>query len=554
MKRFNLLLVTLIVSILISSCGNLAETDKTPVSATPAVLVADTFPVDPLFSDFYDYLGGMDTLGPAITPIHDSGDVKTQYLSSALLIYDPQASEGDHYRLASLGLFLGVAEPGIKNPPPSAVVVNGHIIDTKFLQAYENLGGEGIVGRPLTEARYNLDYGRYEQYFENLGFYIKTDDPDEEVYLLAYGAFACDRQCRYQPHQWSIPSQKPPLQEPFASAVANLGASIVGRTLTEPYISEDGKLEVIFENLVLILETEDHESLEQDVPPKAWLPLILAAGLDRIRGEEVELNFHLWMPLVRLTLPVSSIHEDMQLSMRMWLPIVVIESKDSGNNVKLRPIVEMVGIRRRPLVRDSEDPLMVFYSIENDRGHNVPIFFDGYIQQMGGVEVIGNPISEVYSIDGGRFRQCFENLCFDFDPNAPEGEQLKLAPLGRNYKKQYYDEMQGPIQTFSQEDLRMQVWESKTYVSSEDPQEIHVVITEHGVPVPALKPLIMITLPDNSQIMYHFPPTDEDGWSYLLIPPIPAPMGTLIAYEVCLPENEHDGICIGDNYLIWDIK
>jgi len=228
MKKFNLLIATLIVSILISSCGDTSELDKTPVSATPAVLVADTFAVDPLFNDFYEYLGGMDTLGPAITPMQDSGDVKTQYLSSALLIYDPQASEGEHYRLASLGLFLGVAEPGIKNPAQSAVVVNGHIIDPKFLQEFNNLGGEQIVGRPLTEARYNLDYGRYEQYFENLGFYIKADDPDEDVHLLAYGAFACDRQCRFQPHQWSIPSQKPPLQEPFSSAVANFGASIVG--------------------------------------------------------------------------------------------------------------------------------------------------------------------------------------------------------------------------------------------------------------------------------------------------------------------------------------
>jgi hypothetical protein len=280
----------------------------------------------------------------------------------------------------------------------------------------------------------------------------------------------------------------------------------------------------------------------------------LAAGLNRIRGADIQLDFQLWMPQVMLTIPGSNFQEDLQLSIKMWLPVIVFDEIEIYTNVKLRPIVEMIGIKRRPLVKDSGNPLMVFYPIDKDRGHNIPMYFDEYIQKLGGVDVIGNPISEVYSIGGGIFRQCFENICLDFDPNAPDGEQLNLAALGRTYKTQFFDDEESSIQMHSQDDIQMQVWESNTYVSSGEAQEIHIIITEKGEPVPVLEPLITITLPDNSHIEYRFPPTDIDGWASVMIPPIPAPMGTLIAYEVCLPETEDDSMCVSDNYLIWDIQ
>jgi hypothetical protein len=538
---------------MIYSCGNTNEIINTTVSSTPAVLVPDTFPVDPLFLDFYAYLGGMDILGPAITLMQDSGDVKTQYLSTALLVYDPHAKEGNHYQLAQLGLFLGVAEPGVENTAPTDVVINGHIIDPKFLQKYNDLGGPQTVGRPLTEARYNLDYGRYEQYFENLGFYIQSDDPDEEVHLLTYGSFACDHQCRYQPQQWSVPSIIPPLQEPFASIVANLGASKIGRALTDPYLSDDGNLEVIFENLVMFVETTDRETLDTILQSSESVPLLSTDDLNGITGEHANQYFRLWIPQVMLTIPGNRILEQLQLNLQLWFPMVMQDISEDRYIVKLRPIVEMIGIRRSPLVRNSNDPLMTFFPIRKNLGHNVPLYFESYIQELGGFEIVGNPISEVYQIDGGLFRQCFENVCLDFDPAAHEGNQLKLSPLGITYKQQYYDKNEGSIWNQTSDDLQIQVWESSEYVTSDETQEVHVVIIEGGLPIPDLKPILLLTLPDNSQIEYHFPPTDEDGWTLLFVPPIPAPMGTIIPYQVCLPSYELGSVCTSDNYLIWDV-
>ena len=551
MNKLKLLLIILL-SLLIGACENAVEEDGTSSPVTRDVVVNDTFEVNPLFSDFYQYLGGMETLGPAITPLQDSGYVKIQYLSSALMVYDSQAVEGEGYRLESLGLFLGVAEPTVQNFDPSDVVVNGHIINPKFLSKYEELGGELIVGRPITEARYNLDYDRYEQYFENLGFFIKTDDLDEQVHLMAYGAFICDHQCRFQAHQWSIPSIKPPLQEPFASTIAILGSSVVGKPLTDPYLSEDGKLEVIFENLVLNVEPTGYEPVSKVFQPNGGLPSELAEGITKIPREDVTLNLRLWVPQVLFSIPGISVNYEGQISFSLSLPIVVNQGRENAPKVTVRPIVEMVGINRRPFVRDDQNPLMVFFTIENDLGHQVPIFFYSYIERLGGFKLSGDPISEVYAIEGGKFRQCFENLCLDFDPNAPVEGQLSIAPLGISYKNLYYDQMEGVKEPQVIEDIGIQVWESESFVSSKDKQEIHTVITKDGLPSQDREPILIISLPDNSQIEYYFPPTDEDGWSHLVMPPISAPTGTLIPYKVCLPEIERDNICVSDNYLIWD--
>jgi len=67
MNKPNLLII-IILSLLIGACGNTAEDDGTSIPVTSNVVVNDTFPLNPLFSDFYEYLGGMEILVPAITP------------------------------------------------------------------------------------------------------------------------------------------------------------------------------------------------------------------------------------------------------------------------------------------------------------------------------------------------------------------------------------------------------------------------------------------------------------------------------------------------------
>ena len=54
----------------------------------------------------------------------------------------------------------------------------------------------------------------------------------------------------------ALPIQQNTLPEPFITSVTYLdGNSCTGQTLTEPYLAADGKLQVIFENLVLYFDT-----------------------------------------------------------------------------------------------------------------------------------------------------------------------------------------------------------------------------------------------------------------------------------------------------------
>ena len=90
-------------------------------------------------------------------------------------------------------------------------------------------------------------------------------------------------------------------------------------------------------------------------------------------------------------------------------------------------------------------------------------------------------------------------------------------------------------------------------VASGQPQEIQVLVTEQDMPLANREPLLTLTLPDGRTENHHFPPTDSRGMTSLTLPPIEAPNGTLIPYEVCLTGVYGKTFCIGENYLIWNL-
>lgn len=259
----------LVLLLPISACTQINETDfqgKAPSdwwnyisraaflepSAT-ANSATETYPVEPIFLEFYQQLGGREILGPAISTATSSGGVIRQYVEAGLLVYDETRPLIDRYFLDALGREFDI---------PGAVVTTDPVITQEklsrqdiyppFLSLYEQLGGARFVGSPLTPARHNPEKGRIEQYFENLGFYLLDQDGSNRVRLMAYGAYACDLNCRYQADIGGIPSRRPVLPEPFATKSYELGLSFTGRLLTDVYTTPENNQEVIFENLVLV--------------------------------------------------------------------------------------------------------------------------------------------------------------------------------------------------------------------------------------------------------------------------------------------------------------
>lgn len=438
-----------------------------------------THPIDPLFADFYNVMGGEDVLGPAISPTSNADGKTQQFVEAGLLVFDPQAPESARFHLAPLGNDLGVNEEA-DNPIAGGKgrIISGYLVIAEILDVYESLGGARFVGKPITEARYNESKGRVEQYFENLGF--SKLDKEKKIRLMPYGIYSCNRKCRYQEPQAWIPGREPILPKPFLEKTLQLGLPFVGRPLTGLHIAPDGQQEVIFENLVLTADIT------------------------------------------------------------------------SPDEVQARSLGAEIGYSIQNLVLPDESPLMTFFEISNGRGHNVPTLFIDYLNHYGGMEVAGNPISEVFSTGNGTYRQCYTNLCLDFDINSDGDQNLKPAALGEKYKTEYYDKIREFKVNQTMENLDIKVWEENIFVSSEAPQEIYVALYETGKPLQNCEPILIVTMPDGSKRRSTFQPSNENGQTSIRLSPIEAPNGTLIAYQICMTDLEGNLKCVGDNYLIWN--
>lgn len=457
-----------------------APAEGLPDSSAQHITIGETFPVDALFTEFYAFFEGVQSLGPAISPPFVEGVLQKQYVEAGLMVFDPLSPAGDRFRLEVLGYSFGVEQAAVPDLHlPGARYVNGHHIYGKFLDLYDRLGGAQFIGKPLTEAYHNLAKGRIEQYFENLGFFRFDHDESETVYLIAYGAYACTQRCRYQTAVSRAPGSEGILPEPFAAKANSLGLPFLGLMLSDVLWAEDGKQEVIFENLVLMADS-------------------------------------------------------------------------SPEGVSPRPIVTMLDITPQPLVAPGNDPLMVFYPLQEGQGHHVPLYFDQYLARYGGPKLSGVPLTEVHVTEQGKYRQCFENLCLEFDPNVPEGENLRPAALGALYKARFYGLDEGFLESQSLAHVTLKVWERDNLVSSVQEQEIRVMITKNGAPLKDREPTLILSVPGDDWLELTFPPTDQNGRSSVRIPPIPAPNGTIIPYQVCLKAISGEVLCEGENYFIWN--
>ena len=435
--------------------------------------------IDPLFVDFYLAIGGVEMLGPAISPVSIGVGQTRQYLESGLMIFDPQAANSYRYTLAPLGKELGLGKNSVyESVEHEGRMINGHMVIAEFLEEYERLGGARFVGKPISGAHHNISKARIEQYFENLGFYKL--DSETKIRLMPYGAYACDRNCRYQKPSAAIPVRMPILPEPFLKKTLDLGLPFVGKPLTDLHIAPDGNQEVIFENLVLVA------------------------------------------------------------------------SPDDPQHVTVRPMGEMIGKQAQVLADPQNSPLSVFVEVDQGKGHNVPLYFMEYLSQFGGVDIAGHPISEVFSLEAGIYRQCFTNLCLQFNLNMVDNQRLQPVPLGVDYKAEDYDRVRDFEANQALEGLDIKVWEKNTFVSSNEPQEIHVALYENGKSLENCEPILVVTMPDGSQRKANFQPSDKNGRTSIQLSPIEAPNGTLIAYRICIIGLAGEQRCVGDNYLIWN--
>jgi hypothetical protein len=225
--------------------------------------------------------------------------------------------------------------------------------------------------------------------------------------------------------------------------------------------------------------------------------------------------------------------------------LVLYANPDQSDAATARPILTALGIAPEQLVTRLDSPVIMFYGIDGDFGYNVPLFFSDYIAQHGGFEFAGQPISEIKLQGDGSATQCFANACLRY---APDGAVAPL-PMGAEYKARVYD--QPALQAANENQMRIQVWEDHSQISSAEQQVIHASLYSGTQLLQGLQPYLEVSLPSGATSVYQFPATDAGGQAQLSIPPILAQNGTLIPYRVCLEGFGTTPVCASESFIIW---
>lgn len=250
-KRFGVLFLFL----LLAGCNN-TNYDK-------SVENNRTIPVDPVLREYYQDLGGDDRLGMAISEPYHNGESVCQYAMNVLLCHNPLTTGKPRFSLQPLGEFLRTKESPKPFPDPEkGPLIDGYQIPYYFAEVYNEMGGAATVGKPITNAFQNLDKQQVEQYFENVGFYHRFDDPPGVVNLLPYGAMACDDRCLIDRVVSVLPENSTHIQTPFASGLDRIGGEeVFGEPLSQARDLGNGLVEQVYTNAIVYGPVENPSAL-----------------------------------------------------------------------------------------------------------------------------------------------------------------------------------------------------------------------------------------------------------------------------------------------------
>lgn len=231
--------------VLLTSCAD--EVEKTPI----------TLGVDQRLREFYSISGGDQTVGLPVGGVLSQGNTVMQVFENAIIVYNPAAPAGEQVGFMKLGHNFVTEDSA-----PRGLVVEGqiqpkeHVVFADFIPLFNGMGGVRFVGYPLTSVRKNDEEGRYEQYFENLGFYRSYTDPPGQARLLPYGLYECERNPSLNCERSVAPPADAIISEPLLVLMKRLN-NLPGKPLSSLYLAPDGKYEQIYENVVVEFDVQN---------------------------------------------------------------------------------------------------------------------------------------------------------------------------------------------------------------------------------------------------------------------------------------------------------
>jgi hypothetical protein len=497
-RKMLVLFTSFLLTLLLSACDFQLENaiGNHPLLVPTATSIApQTYPVDKIFKEFYQTLGGQAVLGPAISLVEDRDGLKCQFTEATQMCFNSAITGPDRFRLYQLGHQLKLHQDAPIDAGlirEGARVVNGIEIYEKFVAQYDRLYGARYVGRPLTRLRFNYELHRVEQFFENVGFYQDFSYPNAEVKLISYGAYMCGAQCSYKlPEYWGIVKSNL-IEQPFSQSIGRLGGpAIFGEPLLQPSSSPDGYVEQVYTNGIFYGLLND-PSIVQMRP----LPLQLKVGAGPLVPRKVheKLVFYEIQPGLGHNVPIHfdefiALHGGKDLSGEPISEVYQVENQNLYQQcfenycLVFDPVAsESLKIRLLPL---GKQYLSTFPPDENQKPEN--IFTPDRIALFSGVD---RP---------------------NLDPNQEQHIRIVVQQNGK--------------------------------------------LIEDVKALDRVEGTLLLTFPDGTTARYFFPPTDGEGRSAVVIPPQPnLKHGDRLVYTACLNLPSELPICDMQSYLIWDSK
>lgn len=230
--------------------------------------------------------------------------------------------------------------------------------------------------------------------------------------------------------------------------------------------------------------------------------------------------------------------------------VLQANSPTDPTSVTVKPLTRQLNISPDTPQEFSKRPDQQFYEQEDGRGYEIPNYFAEYLKAHGGFGLSGAPITHLAPLNGSVLHQCFENLCLMYDPQAPPAGRVRPQPIGHAYKTLYHSTKRVTPQPASE--LLISVWERYPYVLPGQEQEIGVSVMQNSRPLVGVQPTLILTLLDGSERAVPMNVTDASGRSGLLLAPIEGPSGSLIEYKICLPLPPEQETCKEDSFVLWN--
>jgi hypothetical protein len=159
-----------------------------------------------------------------------------------------------------------------------------------------------------------------------------------------------------------------------------------------------------------------------------------------------------------------------------------------------------------------------------DTDHHVCYAFLDFFDAYGGIAQFGYPISEI-EIHDGRLVQYFQRARFEWHPELPSGERVKLTDLGDLYFDLYENaEYRNPEEIDSNApstvlDLKVYAFIENAVVRPGLMQDIFVIVRDQRYRAIANAQVVFtVTLADGSEDRYIMPLTDAHGITSLEFP------------------------------------